>query len=66
MNTIKIKGMSCGHCQKAVKNLLEDIKGVKQVSVSLEDDNASFVLTENTSIEDVLKRINETHYEASL
>ncbi len=42
MKTVKIKGMSCQHCVKAVKKALEEIEGVTEVSVNLEKGEASF------------------------
>lgn len=31
-----VEGMSCGHCEKAVKNALGELDGVKNISVNLE------------------------------
>lgn len=31
-----VEGMSCGHCEKAVKNALGELKGVSNVEVNLE------------------------------
>lgn len=33
--TILVEGMSCGHCEKAVKGALGELDGVKTVSVDL-------------------------------
>lgn len=33
--TLKVKGMSCGHCQKAVTEALEGVSGVRRASVDL-------------------------------
>ena len=33
--TLLVEGMSCGHCEKAVKNALGELEGVKNVSVDL-------------------------------
>ncbi|WP_077624914.1 copper chaperone CopZ [Sediminibacillus massiliensis] len=33
--TLHVKGMTCGHCEKAVKGALEDLEGVKGVEVHL-------------------------------
>lgn len=30
-----VEGMSCGHCEKAVKNALSELEGVKSVLVDL-------------------------------
>lgn len=40
--TIKIKGMSCGHCVMAVTKALAGVAGVKNVQVSLEKGEATF------------------------
>jgi copper chaperone len=40
--TLKIEGMSCGHCVKAVTDALSAINGVADVNVSLEEGTASF------------------------
>ena len=38
--TIKIEGMSCGHCENAVKNALEALDGVEAAVVSHESGTA--------------------------
>ncbi len=56
-----IKGMSCGHCQKAVFNALSDIEGVFNVEVSLEENCATF--DADTSLKTTLvKAIEEEGY----
>ncbi len=35
MTELKVEGMSCGHCQAAVKGALEEVPGVKGVEVDL-------------------------------
>lgn len=37
---IKIEGMSCEHCIKRVENALEEIDGIKEVEVILEENKA--------------------------
>ncbi|NLJ99128.1 MAG: heavy-metal-associated domain-containing protein [Tissierellia bacterium] len=32
-----VEGMSCGHCEKAVKEAVGQLEGVKNVEVDLED-----------------------------
>lgn len=34
--TLNVKGMSCGHCVKAVEGSVGALEGVEQVSVNLE------------------------------
>lgn len=33
--TLNVKGMSCGHCEKAVRNALMELEGVNTVQVHL-------------------------------
>jgi copper chaperone len=42
MATVKITGMSCNHCVMAVEKALKEIKGVTNVTVSLEKGQATF------------------------
>jgi copper chaperone len=35
--TLQVTGMTCGHCEKAVKAALLNVEGVTEVSVSLKD-----------------------------
>lgn len=34
--TLDVRGMTCGHCEKAVKGALEELEGVQGVEVHLE------------------------------
>jgi|TARA_R110000782_G_scaffold259894_1_gene350730 copper chaperone len=57
---LKIEGLSCGHCVKAVENILGDLKGVKQYLVSLPD-KATIEFDENTiKIEQIKQSINDS------
>ena len=40
MTTLKIDGMSCGHCVTAVEKALRGVDGVQAVTVSLEEGTA--------------------------
>ncbi len=35
--TLKIEGMSCGHCVARVKNALKSTRGIKKVDVNLDE-----------------------------
>ncbi len=48
METLKINGMSCGHCTGSAQKALEAIPGLSQVSVDLETKKAVF---ENNGVE---------------
>ncbi len=47
MDKIKIKGMSCRHCVGSVQKALENIPGLSQVTVNLDQGEATF---ENDSV----------------
>lgn len=51
---IKIEGMSCSHCTSRVEKALKNIKGVTDVTVSLDAKNAVVAADDNVST-DVLK-----------
>lgn len=59
---LKVEGMSCGHCEKAVKEALGELSEVINVSVDLEEKK---VEVEGNGLEDkVLKAvIDEAGYE---
>lgn len=44
--TLKIDGMSCGHCQKAVQEGLSAVPGVQNVDVSLDAGTADVTYDE--------------------
>lgn len=60
--TVKIEGMSCGHCVKTVRNALEDAKGVEVVDVEI--GSATIILDEGlTDFDSVADAIDETGFE---
>jgi copper chaperone len=62
--TLKVEGMSCEHCVKAVTNAIGGMSGVADVVVSLKDKTASFKFDSAlTSIEDIAKAITEEGFE---
>lgn len=63
MKTLKINGMSCGHCERRVKNALEEIDGVTVISVSASEDRAEV----ETNVEDavLIAAVEEAGYEVT-
>jgi copper chaperone len=62
--TLKVEGMSCEHCVKAVTNALGGIAGVTGIAVSLKDKTASFNYDPaSASIEAITTAITEEGYE---
>ncbi len=54
MRTIKVKGMSCQHCVKAVTKALGELEGVADVKVDLMAGEVSFEES-NPVVDDVLR-----------
>lgn len=61
MITLKVEGMSCGHCQKAVKEALER-QGAQHVQVDLQTGLAT--AEGQVSAEELIAAIVEEGYQA--
>lgn len=68
MNTseFRVDGMSCGHCEAAVKEEVGRLPGVERVEVSA--DTGRLVITSSVPIDAsaVLRAVDEAGYEAVL
>ncbi len=63
MITLKVTGMTCGHCAKAVTNALAKVAGVDRVvEVSLERDEA--LVEGRPDLEALVAAVREEGYEA--
>ena len=63
VKTIKVKGMSCQHCVRAVTKALSEIEGVKNVSVDLGAGEAVFEETKPVDVEVLRACIKEAGFE---
>lgn len=63
MKTIKIKGMSCQHCVKAVTKALGEIEGVQDVKVDLPKGEASFEETKPVDAQELREKIKKAGFE---
>jgi copper chaperone len=63
MKTIKVKGMSCEHCVKAVKKALSELEGIKDVSVDLSKGEVTFEEKTPIDTEVLRERIEKAGYE---
>lgn len=61
--TIKINGMNCMHCVKAVKESLGEVKGINKVEVSLENKQAIVNLENEVSNEQIIEAIDDAGFE---
>ena len=62
MESLKISGMSCGHCVQAVKQALENVEGLKNVEVDLETGEARFEQEKPVDMEVVKKAVQDAGY----
>ena len=63
--TLKIEGMACEHCVKAVSGALSAIAGVTDIAVSLKEGTASFSFDPALAPLDTIRAaITEAGYEA--
>lgn len=63
MKTIKIKGMSCQHCVKAVTKALGEIDGIEAVKVDLDKGEATFDEVKPIAQELLQERIKKAGFE---
>jgi len=64
--TLKINGMTCEHCVRAVASAISGIPGISDVSVNLKDGSASFGCDpEKVGLEAVKAAIIEEGYTVS-
>lgn len=57
--TLTIAGMTCGGCVKSISNALNQITGVQQAHVSLEQNNATITFDDTRTDERALKQAIE-------
>ncbi len=63
MTALKVKGMTCGHCTKAVQEALEGVTGSEKVSVDL---SSGIVKVEGqVNVEQLIAAVEEEGYSAS-
>lgn len=62
--TLTVEGMSCGHCSGTVQKTLEEINGISNVSVDLNEKKASFNTDTPELVDKAIKKINEAGYKA--
>lgn len=63
---LKVNDMSCQHCVKRVEGVLNGFDGIEDVSVSLEDGQASFTASDTIDVSTVIDALTEAGYPASL
>lgn len=62
--TLSIPNITCGHCVMAIKNELNEIKGVKEVTGSPENKNITVKWDPPATLEKIRKALGEINYPA--
>lgn len=57
---MKVEGMTCGHCEQAVKRIAEGIEGVKVAQVSHAEGLLEVEVSEPAKVKEVIQKINES------
>ncbi len=63
---LKISGMSCGHCVSHVKSALENVEGVSESDVSLENHEAEVTLSGEVVDADLIAAVEAAGYQAEV
>ncbi len=64
MTKLNVTGMTCGHCQNAVKSALEEVAGVQGAQVDL--DKGTATVEGAADVEALLAAVREAGYEAAV
>jgi copper chaperone len=64
--TITVDGMTCGHCESAVKSEVGKLAGVTDVSVDLATGQVTIVSETTPSATDLQEAVEEAGYEVRL
>ncbi len=62
MATINVEGMSCEHCVRRVTEAIEKLPGISNVKVDLRSGTATFDQSSPTTVDDVVKSVNDAGY----
>lgn len=62
--TLKVKGMTCGHCEQAVARGLQKVQGVERAAVSHGEGTAVVETASDTDPEQLIAAVQEEGYEA--
>lgn len=64
--TLKIQGMSCDHCKRAVEGALNELDGVEKAEVNLQANTASVTYNDKAvKLEDMKKAVEAEGYEVA-
>ena len=62
--TLNVKGMSCGHCVKAVEGSVGSLEGVQEVKVNLEAGQVNVAFDESkVTVDQIKETIDDQGYD---
>ncbi|WP_163526152.1 copper chaperone CopZ [Halobacillus ihumii] len=61
--TIQVEGMTCAHCEKAVKGALKELNGVESVYVDLETGKVNVTYEDGISESEMNEAIEDQGYD---
>jgi len=64
-NEFQVTGMSCGHCEAAVRGEVGKIKGVEQIDVSAASGRLVVTIARPVDDADILAAVSEAGYSAA-
>ncbi len=64
--TYNVTGMTCGHCENAVREEVSEIAGVQNVDVSAETGKLTITSANPLAAADVIAAVDEAGYDAEL
>lgn len=65
VKVLDVEGMMCAHCQAHVQKALEEIAGVTEVTVSLEEKTATVVMESEIADEKLTQAVTEAGYQVN-
>lgn len=63
IKTVKIEGMSCGHCTARVSAALMGLDGVENAEMSLENKTAVLTLSKDVSDDIIRETVDDTGFD---
>lgn len=60
----EVSGMSCGHCEKAITEELNELNGVEAVTVSAKDGKLQVTASAKVTPEAIIAAVDEAGYSA--
>jgi copper chaperone len=62
--TLKVEGMSCGHCVNSIENNVKELNGVEQVKVQLAEGTVEVTIDSSVvTLKDIVAVIEDQGYE---